>query len=79
MLPNSVLAKAQLTNLSSPNRSHGVKLRVRVVPTMAPSSIADVMRTVLLNANSITRTPPPSVDIKSLDAQAVEFELSFRV
>ena len=79
VLPNSVLAKAQLTNLSSPNRSHGVKLRVRVVPTMAPSSIADVMRTVLLNANSITRTPPPSVDIKSLDAQAIEFELSFRV
>ena len=26
-LPNSGLAKAQLTNLSSPNRSHGVKLR----------------------------------------------------
>ena len=79
VLPNSVLAKAQLTNLSSPNRSHGVKLRVRVVPSMAPSGIADVMQTVLLNSNSILPTPPPSVDIKSLDGQAVEFELSFRV
>lgn len=79
VLPNSGLAKAQLTNLSSPNRSHGVKLRVRVAPTLAPSAISDVMRTVLLSSNSIMSTPPPTVEIKSLDAQAVELELAFRV
>ena len=79
VLPNSGLAKMQLTNLSSPNRSHGVKLRVRVAPTMAPSAITDVMRTVLLSSNSIMAVPAPSVEIKSLDAQAVELELSFRV
>ena len=79
VLPNSDLAKAQLTNLSSPNRSHGVKLRVRVAPTMAPSAISDVMRTVLLSSNSILLAPAPTVEIKSLDAQAIEFELSFRV
>jgi small-conductance mechanosensitive channel len=79
VLPNSGLAKAQLTNLSSPNRTHGVKLRVRVAPTLAPSAISDVMRTVLLSSNSIMTTPAPTVEIKSLDAQAVELELAFRV
>jgi len=79
VLPNSGLAKAQLTNLSSPNRSHGVKLRVRVAPTLAPSAITEVMRTVLLSSNSIMAVPPPTVEIKSLDAQAVELELAFRV
>ena len=79
VLPNSGLAKAQLTNLSSPNRSHGVKLTVRIMPTMAPSAIADVLRTVLLSANSIMPVPAARVEIKSLDAQAIEFELSFRV
>ena len=79
VLPNSGLAKAQLTNLSSPNRSHGVKLRVRVAPTTAPSAISDVMRTVLLSSNTILSVPAPTVEIKSLDAQAVELELSFRV
>jgi small-conductance mechanosensitive channel len=79
VLPNSGLAKAQLTNLSSPNRSHGAKVRVRVAPTMAPSTISDILRTVLLSSNSIMSTPSPSVEIKSLDAQAIEFELSFRV
>jgi hypothetical protein len=37
------------------------------------------MRTVLLSSNSIMLTPAPAVEIKSLDAQAIEFELSFRV
>jgi small-conductance mechanosensitive channel len=79
VLPNSSLAKARLTNLSSPNRSHGVKLRIRLMPTMAPSGIDKIMRTVLLSSNSIMLTPAPTAEIKSLDAQAIEFELSFRV
>ena len=79
VLPNSNLAKAYLTNLSSPNRSHGVKLRIRLVPTMAPSGIDRIMQTVLLSSNSILLEPAPTAEIKSLDAQAIEFELSFRV
>ena len=79
VLPNSGLAKAQLTNLSSPNRSHGVKLAIRLAPTMAPSTISEIMRTVLLSSTSIMAVPAPTVEIKSLDAQAIEFELSFRV
>ena len=79
VLPNSNLAKANLTNLSSPNRNHGVKLRVRLRPTMAPSGITEIMRTVLFSSNSIMLTPAPTVEIKSLDAQAIEFELAFRV
>jgi CRP-like cAMP-binding protein len=79
VLPNSSLAKAYLTNLSSPNRSHGVNLRIRLMPTMAPSGIDKIMRTALLSSNSIMLTPAPTTEIKSLDAQAIEFELSFRV
>ena len=79
VVPNSTLAKAHLTNLSSPNRSHGVSLRIRLAPTMAPSGISDVLNTVLLSSNAILSVPAPSIEIKSLDSQAIEFELSFRV
>lgn len=79
VLPNSMLAKAKFTNLSSPNRSHGVTLHIRVIPTMPPSVISDVMHNVLLSSNSIAPVPVPAVQIMSLDAQAIEFELSFRV
>ena len=71
--------ESQVHDLSSPSRSHGVRLGVRVMPTMAPSAISDVMHTVLLSCSSIVPAPAPTVQIKSLDAQAIEFELSFRV
>ena len=35
VLPNSVLAKARFTNLSSPSRNHGVTLHIRMMPTTA--------------------------------------------
>ena len=79
VLPNSRLAKAEVTNLSSPNRSHGVKLRIRVMPTMTPAAISAVMSNVLISTNSVLSVPAPTVEIKSLDAQAIEFELAFRV
>ncbi|NNG70025.1 mechanosensitive ion channel [Rhizobium laguerreae] len=79
ILPNSFLAKVGLTNLSSPDRSHGATLTVRVVPTIGPSAIIDVMRAVLLSSDSILAEPKPGVQIKSLTSDAVELELSFRV
>jgi CRP-like cAMP-binding protein len=37
------------------------------------------MRNVLLSSNSILTSPTPSVSVKSLGAEAIEMELSFRV
>jgi len=79
ILPNSDLAKVRLTNMSNPDRSHGNKLTVRVMPTTTPETILAVMRNVLLSCNSILRFPAPTVQITSLDAQAAVIELMFRV
>ncbi|HEY0231252.1 MAG TPA: mechanosensitive ion channel family protein [Dokdonella sp.] len=79
IVPNSDIAKARLTNISSPERTHSVSLRARFVPTTLPSSIAEVMRTAMSSSNSILFTPEPSVQIKALDALAVDLELSFSV
>lgn len=79
VLPNSSLAKATLTNMSSPERSHGVKLTVSLLPTRAPRVIAEAMREVLISCNAILKTPVPGVQIKSLTGSALEIELSFRV
>ncbi|WP_343717909.1 mechanosensitive ion channel family protein [Inquilinus sp.] len=79
IVPNSDLAKARLTNMSSPERSHGVSLKVRFLPTTMPAAMAEVMRSVLLSSDAILPTPEPSVQVTGLDANAVELELSFRV
>ena len=79
IVPNSDLAKARLTNLSSPQRSHGVSLTVRFRPSRAPSVMVETMRAVLLSSNSILALPEPTVQVKGLDAGAIEIELSFKV
>lgn len=79
IVPNSALAKARLTNLTSPEEAHGVSLKIRVVPSNPPATIEDTMRTVLLSSNAILKSPTPVVSVTGLDSNAIEFELSFRV
>jgi small-conductance mechanosensitive channel/CRP-like cAMP-binding protein len=79
VLPNSVLAKAQIINLSHPEISHGAKLSIRLLPTHNPLAMAEVLQAALMSCGSIMNNPRPSCAVKSMDAVAVEFELSFRV
>lgn len=78
-LPNSFLAKLGLTNVSSPDETHGLTLTVRLAPTKMPAVVADVMRTALMSSDLILKDPPPAVAIKGLDATAVEVDLYVRV
>jgi small-conductance mechanosensitive channel/CRP-like cAMP-binding protein len=78
-LPNSFLAKVGLTNVSSPDESHGLSLAVRFAPTKTPATIVDAMRSVLVSCDAILKVPAPVVAIRSLDAVAIEVELSFGV
>ena len=79
VLPNSFLAKLGLTNLSSPDPSHGLTLKLRIAPTRMPSVIIEIMQRVLLSCNTIVKDPPPTVALRGLDASALEVELQFRV
>jgi small-conductance mechanosensitive channel len=78
-LPNSFLAKLGLTNVSSPEESHGLSVTIRLAPTKMPAIVADVMNAALQSSNTILREPPPVVAIKALDATAIEVDLFFRV
>jgi small-conductance mechanosensitive channel/CRP-like cAMP-binding protein len=79
VVPNSDLAKARLTNITSSERGHGLKVTVRVVPTVSPASILETMHAVLLSSNRILPSPTPTVQVKSLSSASVEVELAFRV
>jgi len=78
-LPNSLLAKVGLTNVSSPEESHGLSVTIRVAPTKMPAIVAEVMSAALQSSDMILKEPPPAVAIKGLDAAAIEVDLLFRV
>jgi small-conductance mechanosensitive channel len=79
VLPNSILAKQGVTNLSRPDETHQIALRVRIAARQRPRLVEEVMRSVLQASVLIIKNPPPVVALKAIDAIAIEVELQFRV
>ncbi|MEV5059318.1 mechanosensitive ion channel family protein [Agrobacterium radiobacter] len=79
VLPNSVLAKQGLTNISKPDENHLITLPLRIIPTKRPRFAVDALRQALSNCNSIIQQPPPIVAVVGMNGAALEMELHFRV
>ncbi len=79
IIPNSVIAKAKLVNSSSPTATHGASIRVKLDPALPPAAGRDLLKEVLLGSLHILRTPEPTVTIKDISAEMIDFELSFSV
>lgn len=79
VLPNSILAKQGVTNLSRPDETHQIAVRVRIAVTQTPHLVEEVMRSVLQSSVLIIKNPPAVVALKAIDAIAIEVELQFRV
>jgi small-conductance mechanosensitive channel/CRP-like cAMP-binding protein len=79
IIPNSVIAKTKLVNCSTPTKIHGASIRVKLEPSLTPAAGCTLLKEVLLGSTHILRTPEPSVTIKDLSAEMIDFELSFTV
>ena len=79
IVPNSVIAKSKIVNVSYPSRNHGVSITIRLDNRGTPSANAVVLRQALLNSRRILASPKPSILVKNMNAAAVEFELTFFV
>lgn len=79
IIPNSVLAKAKLVNVSSPDEAQVASATIRLEPTRSPAAIVDMVMQALASCNSILHKPPPTVAVKSLDATGIELALSYRI
>lgn len=79
VLPNSILAKQGVRNISRPDETHQIALRVRIAARQRPRLVEEVMRSVLQASLVIIKNPAPVVALKAIDAIAIEVELQFRV
>jgi small-conductance mechanosensitive channel/CRP-like cAMP-binding protein len=79
IIPNSVIAKSKLVNCSAPSKIHGASIRVKLEPSLTPAAGCNLLKEVLLGSTHILRTPEPSVTIKDLSAEMIDFELSYTV
>src|ERR1700733_10032807 len=79
IIPNSIIAKSRLLNCSAPTKTHGTSIRVRLEPSLTPAARCNLLKEVLLGSTQILRTPEPTVTIKDLSAEMIDFELSYSV
>jgi small-conductance mechanosensitive channel/CRP-like cAMP-binding protein len=79
VIPNSIVARSKLINCSAPTKVHGATTRIRLESTLMPAAGCDLMREVLLGSTHILRTPQPTVTIKDVSADMIDFELGFSV
>src|SRR3977135_2550519 len=79
IVPNSVIAKSKLVNCSTPSKIHGASIRVKLEPSLKPAAGCNLLKEVLLGSTHILRTPEPTVTIKDLSAEMIDFELSYSV
>jgi small-conductance mechanosensitive channel/CRP-like cAMP-binding protein len=79
IIPNSVIAKSRLLNCSAPTKTHGTSIRVKLDPSVTPAAGCNLLKEVLLGSTQILRTPEPTVTVKDLSAEMIDFELFFAV
>src|SRR5271154_2532446 len=79
IIPNSVVAKAKLVNCSTPTRAHSTSIRVKLDPSITPVTGCHLLKEVLLSSGQILRAPEPSVTIKDLSAEMIDYEMTFAV
>jgi small-conductance mechanosensitive channel/CRP-like cAMP-binding protein len=79
IIPNSVIAKSKLVNCSTPTRTHGANLRIKLEPLATPAAACALLKEALLSSAHILRTPEPGVTIKDICAESMDFELSYTV
>jgi small-conductance mechanosensitive channel/CRP-like cAMP-binding protein len=79
IVPNSIVAKSKLVNCSTPTQIHGASIRVKLEPSLTPAAGRKLLNEVLLGSAHILRTPEPSVTIKDVSAEMIDFEVSYSV
>jgi small-conductance mechanosensitive channel/CRP-like cAMP-binding protein len=79
IIPNSVISKARLLNANAPTRAHGIVVTVRLDPVVAPLGGVAVLETAMLGCIRILREPRAIIMVRSVDAVALVYDITFFV
>src|SRR5262249_31324354 len=77
IVPNSVIAKADIVNMSSPTRVHGNTIEVGVAYGHAPNHVRDVMRASALEVPGVLPQPEPLAEIVRFEASSILYRVTY--
>jgi hypothetical protein len=76
-IPNKHIVGTTITNLTHPNRQHGIRLHVGFEYSAPPNFVKDALRRATASAEYVLPTPPPKVFLKNFADSSIEYEIRF--
>ncbi|MFJ3487812.1 mechanosensitive ion channel domain-containing protein [Pseudomonas sp. NPDC090202] len=76
VIPNSMAAKAKITNFSRPSDVYGLAISFQVSPHVRPNRVFDALERATQGCRMLLNRPAPTVSIKSTGGAGVEYEVS---
>jgi CRP-like cAMP-binding protein len=77
IVPNSIIAKSKIVNVSFPSSIHGITVAVQLGSRTPPARGISILELAVLNCRSILAVPRSTVRVVSIDAVQTGYELSF--
>ncbi|WP_137807814.1 mechanosensitive ion channel family protein [Pseudomonas sp. G(2018)] len=76
VIPNSLAAKAKITNFSRPSDMFGVSITLQVSPHVRPQTVIDALERAMQGCRILLTQPGPKVALKSSGAAGADYEIS---
>lgn len=77
IVPNSVIAKADIVNMSAPTRRHGTTVEVGAAYRHPPNRVRDVMVETALEVAGVLARPVPLAELLRFDASSITYRLTY--
>ncbi|KAB0483622.1 Small-conductance mechanosensitive channel [Pseudomonas reinekei] len=76
VIPNSLAAKAKITNFSRPSDMFGVSISLQISPHIRPQIVIDALERAMQGCRILLSAPGPKVALKSSSAAGADYEIS---
>ncbi|HEY7162305.1 MAG TPA: mechanosensitive ion channel domain-containing protein, partial [Acidobacteriota bacterium] len=77
VIPNGIIAKETLVNLSYPVTAHAARLHIPVSYDVPPNRVDRVVREVLSQTPNVTMEPPPEIRVSDFKDSSIDYDLKF--
>ncbi|HEX4573019.1 MAG TPA: mechanosensitive ion channel family protein, partial [Dongiaceae bacterium] len=77
IMPNSMIVKAKIVNLSAPSDIHGMAVSVALTADAPPAAGIPIIEHAILNARQILSMPKPWITVKSIYADVIVYGVTF--
>ena len=77
IVPNSVIAKADVVNMSSPTPRHGTTVEIGAAYRHPPNRVREVMVATALEVGGVLARPVPLAELLRFDASSMTYRLTY--